>query len=401
VQVESADSLIVGAFLPVLGACLARRVYFPWGDERVYPNLFSMLAGRAGDRKSSAINQAEFFAKRVLSEKAFLPPACSAESLFDEYDSDCDGSPDKILVEDDANTILGTWTKSGFGERVGKLFLKLYDCKSLFESFQKNKKGGSREGGRRIINETSTSLVFGATPDIARLQCKGISSGLQRRFLFYVAERHGRLITCPPAHDQARFEGVTNMLAKLKSVSAVCRFSPEAEAIWEQYQRKNRALLDSESDDAQGSRLNGAPRHVQKVAMVFEASVWAKQPRCEWDGVIHSSTLEVAIAHVDHCLIAATGLDNIAEKAVIKSSADALLARIRRDFSIRPYLRDGWIWLTKTDLTAKYASQPNRPHAWKPDDLYLRIIPKLIEQGTACVADKQGKKITYRFTIED
>jgi hypothetical protein len=392
-QVESADSYIVSAILPVVAASLARRVYFPWGNESIYPNLFSMLAGKAGDRKSSAINLAESLAKAVLKPEHFLAHACSAESLFDEYDSECGGSPDKILVADDANTILGTWTRSGYGERVGHSFLNLYDCKYRSESF--------REGGRRIIPETSTSVVFGATFDICRLQGRGISSGLQRRFLFYAAEKHGRLITCPPPLDQSGFDRLTSMLAKLNKINAVCGFSQKARAIWEEYQRKNRVLLQTEIDDAHSSRLNGAPRHVQKVAMIFQASVWVKQDGRDWDGVIHSSTLEAAIAHVDHCLQTAARLDSIAERAAITTAAEVLLAKIRCDFSTSEYLHGGWISLTKTHLTAKYASQPTRANAWKPDDLYLRIIPKLIEQGTACVADKQGKKITYRFTIED
>jgi len=56
--------------------------------------------------------------------------------LFDEFDTNSGGSPDKVLIADDANPILGTWTKSGYGERVGQRFLNLYDCKALLESFQ-------------------------------------------------------------------------------------------------------------------------------------------------------------------------------------------------------------------------------------------------------------------------
>src|SRR5437660_376176 len=73
-RLESADSYIVGAVLPVVAACLARRVYFAWGDERIYPNIYSMLAGKAGERKSSAVNLAEKTAKAVLPPESFLPP---------------------------------------------------------------------------------------------------------------------------------------------------------------------------------------------------------------------------------------------------------------------------------------------------------------------------------------
>jgi hypothetical protein len=71
-QVESADSYIIGAFLPVVAACLARRVYFAWGEERIYPNLFAMLAGKSGDRKSTGINWGELLAKAVLASESLL-----------------------------------------------------------------------------------------------------------------------------------------------------------------------------------------------------------------------------------------------------------------------------------------------------------------------------------------
>jgi hypothetical protein len=84
-RLESADSYIVGSILPVMATCLARRVYFQWGDEKIYPNIFSLLAGRAGERKSSAVNLAEKFAKATLPSESFLPALCSSESLLDEY----------------------------------------------------------------------------------------------------------------------------------------------------------------------------------------------------------------------------------------------------------------------------------------------------------------------------
>ncbi len=400
-QLESADSFIIGAFLPVVAACLGRRVFFAWGQERIYPNLFSIQAGKSGDRKSTAINLAESVATAVLKPENFLPHDCSVESLFDEYDTNCDGSPDKSLIVDDANTLLGTWSKSGYGERVGRCFLRLYDCKSLSESFQKNKQAKGDGLGRRVIPETSTSVVLGATFDICRLQGRGISSGLQRRFLFYAAERHGRLITCPPPIDQAEFDRLVGMLAKLSKLTAECKFSDDAMGLWESYQRQNRKLLQSENNEPHLARLNGAPRQVQKVAMLFAAAVWAKQDSSVWDGIIHSATLELAIEHVDHCLQTAARLDTIAEKAAITTSADALLARVRQDFRSTEYIREGCIWLTKTHLTAKYAPHPDRPHSWKPDDLYLRLIPNLIERGLARLGEQQGKKVWYGFAVED
>ncbi len=400
-QLESADSYIIGSFLPVVAACLGRRVHFPWASERIYPNLFSILAGKSGDRKSTAINLAEAVATALLKPENFLPHDCSVESLFDEYDPGFGGSPDKLLMVDDANSLLGTWTKSGYGERVSRRFLDLYDCQHLSESFQKNKKASADGTGRRFIPETSTSVVLGATFDICRLRGRQISSGLQRRFLFYAAERHGRFIASPPPGDMAQFNGLVKALNRLAELKAECAFSDQAGVLWEAYQRQNRELLKIEADEGRLSRINGAPRHVQKIAMLFEAAIWARQDRPAWDGVVQATTLQLAINHVTHCLETAARLDALADKAEITTAADVLLAKIRRDFRLPQHLRDGRIWLTKTDLTAKYAPHPDRPHSWKPDDLYLRLIPNLIEHGLARLGEQQGKKVWYGFAVED
>src|SRR5205823_5910104 len=48
-QVESADAFIIGSILPVCAARLGRRIYFQWGEKRIFPNCFNMLAGKPGD----------------------------------------------------------------------------------------------------------------------------------------------------------------------------------------------------------------------------------------------------------------------------------------------------------------------------------------------------------------
>jgi hypothetical protein len=110
-QLESADSYIVGSIIPVLSGLLARRVLFPWGEEKVFPNIFAMLAGKPGDRKSTAINFVESIAREVLPMDRFMTHRFSGESLYNEFDADEGGNPDKILIVDDANPILTSWTK--------------------------------------------------------------------------------------------------------------------------------------------------------------------------------------------------------------------------------------------------------------------------------------------------
>jgi hypothetical protein len=189
---ESADAFIIGSILPICGALLGRRAWLQWGEKRWFANCFAMLAGKPGDRKSSIIDLAEMLARRVLPGNAFLPKSFSPETLFEEYSEEDGGRPDKLWIVDDANAVLTDWRKAVNGERVATRFLQLYDCKGISENFRRNKDG--KEGRRREITETSTSIVFGATFNIACFQGQTLRDGLARRFSYYIAETHGRLI---------------------------------------------------------------------------------------------------------------------------------------------------------------------------------------------------------------
>lgn len=398
---ESADSFLLGSVIPVVAMALARRVWLPWGDGKVFPNLFAMLAGPPGDRKSSAINMAEKVAKVVIGNEHFLPDAMSAEAMFDEYDKEVGGSPDKILIADDANPFLGMVQKTNYGERVGQTLLRLYDCKGLAETFRRNKK--DQGALRRYIPVTSTSVVLGATFNICQFQGHEIRSGLQRRFLYYLSDGHGRFIALSAKSDQMEFLGLCERLAKLSNLDGVeFRLTPEAEERWIGFQEENRRRLASKgfgsSHDAYLARLNGHPNHVQKVAMVFQAAIWAEAPDSP-PGLIEWPTLQTAIDHTELCLTSAQALDSIANRAQIQADADVLLANITRDFWQKAV--EGVVQLTKTDLTSTYAHHSGRRGALSPDDLYLRLIPNLVRRGKACEVPRPGKQPAFDFKMEE
>ena len=395
---ESADSYLIAAILPVTAACMGRRICFPWGDRYIYPNLFTMLAGKPGDRKSSAINLAGHFAKFVLDNKHFLPDAMSAEAMFDQYDEDKGGSPDKILIADDANPFLGLLQKSNYGERVGQRLLNLYDCKGLWEAFRRNEE--NNKNSQREIRETSTNMILGATFNICQFQGHEIRSGLQRRFLYYLSENHGRFIPFPPKSAHLIF---LEIVEKLKIILKINRhefvLDNAARELWVEFQRNNRAEMRKYSfgDEAHVSRLNGQPEHVLKLAMIFQIGVWLENQNNKLNEEISREILEIAIQHSELCLSAGKALEFVSHRAEIKGEADILIAKIIIDF---PAPQNGWNRLTKTQLTAKYASHAGRKGGLSADDLYLRLIPDLIRRKMAREIPRPGKQSAYQFKSE-
>ena len=305
---ESADCYLLGSILPICSRILGRRVAFEWGDGLQYPNLFAILVGKPGDRKSSAIDQAERLGRKLLDPDAFLPTSFSPEAMFEEYSINAD----KLWIVGEANIILTDWKKTSHGERVATRFLDLYDCKDLSESFMRNLGNSDNKSPSRSIPETFTSILFGATFNVASFQGQQIQEGLARRFLYYVAEGPGRTIILPPKTDKVVFCNLEKIFARLKNseIDGSIDFDDEADSVWADLQNRNRAQMrevDSQNE-SQLARLNSVPMQTLRVAIIFEACIWAKSDK-EWRGKISGQALKLAIDHVEACLEAANYIE--------------------------------------------------------------------------------------------
>jgi hypothetical protein len=393
---ESPDCILIGSILPVVAAITGRGVWFPWTKGSLFPNLYANLCGKPGDRKSTTIDLSEELAKACLPDEAFLPSDFSPEALFDEYDINQGGRPDKLLLIDDANAILIDWQSSGQGQRNAARFLRLYDCKGFSESYRGNrqpKQAGS--SSRRKILETSTSIVFGSTFNVARFENQSVRAGLQRRFLYYVSEEFGRTILLPRL-DSGKFKSICDKFSKLNRLSGVFILSPEAEDLWNQFQRDNR-LQHNNGDPLNEtllSRLATTPTHVMKVAMSFEACRSVEKGSNSLK--LEKETLQLAIEHVAECEKAVTTLDRIVARPAIHNDAEIILAAIRDRFA---HLTLGdEIILPKTRLTDRFANHGKRDDNYK--HLYEEVIPYLIQTGRARVLPKVGRLEQIAFQAE-
>ena len=392
---EAADCYIIGAILPVCAAALGRRVFLRWEPGKKYPNIWTMLAGKPGDRKSSIIRLVERIATALLPIEAFIPKSFSAETLFDEFHEESGGRPDKLWLVSDANPILKDWEKTQNGERIAARFLDLYDCCSLSESFRRNKTNQDGKT-RRKIPETSTSLCFGSTFNICRFQGQELRSGLARRFLYYVATGHGNFVSRPQDSNLGR---IIDLFKPLLAYAGEIDFDADAKTLWESFQSDNRRDMGKtlSTDESALSRLNSAPMQTLSVAILFEACRAAADGR-KGLSILTRDSLHLAIRHMARCLEAAEKLESIADQVSIAQDAEIFLEKIRHGFTEHRY--NGSIYLTKTNLTARFCHN-RRPNSPTPDDLYLKWIPSLIRNNQARLALKEGKKEVYAFRLYD
>lgn len=406
---ESEDNLLLGALLPIAGALLGRNVWFDFGSK-MYPNIYTMLAAPAGFRKSTCVKLVESIAAEILNKDRFLSGQASEEALFYEYDPENGGCPDKLLIEDEGNTILSNWSNSQYGKIVSKRFLSLFDCKSWRQAFKQNLKDG--DSVVKSIEETSTNILIAATLGVAGFRGLESKDGMQRRFLTYLSENLARTIYLPKSIDSPEFKDFCLDFSLLCNLEGTFSFSDSGFQKWKDIQDRNRIEI-SESrfgsisgSESKASYLATEPTHTLKIAMIFASfrlisrKTYFSGKRLEF--LIEPLELEIANLHVRQCIQDSLALENVSQKSEIREESERIFAGIQeRVDSTGIIAMEGkrYFAMTKSQLTSAFAPHSNRG-GMTVARLYNAIIPDLIKQRKCKQISKEGKKITYGFLIE-
>jgi len=133
--------------------------------------------------------------------------------------------------------------------------------------------------------------------------------------------------------------------------------------------------------------------------MIFELCRWAKNPSRNWQ-TIPADTLRLAADHSRACLLASQQLDQVARRAEVAEEAEAIMAKVRVDFRGKA-TASGEIPLTRTELTRRFAANPERRGAMTPTRLYGEVIPALEKRELVRIERPQGKLHIYYFRVED
>jgi hypothetical protein len=395
---ESEDAILVGAVLPLVARLLGRRVSIPFAGRK-YPNLYTLLVTKPGMRKSTTIGLVERLGHALLPPNAFLSGATSEQAMFKQYQAE----PDRMLIEEEGNTVLSNWAHDAAGKIVAKRFLRLYDCTAWQQDYIRQAEEQKDGQACQRIEATGTSLLIGTTFNNCRFNALETRDGLRRRVCYYVSDCFARTIYWPRELEGEAFERLAEKFAPLLELEGTMKLTHQAQKLWNDLQDRNRqdifAITEcDQASEAYGSALAEEQSRMLKLAMIFETCRWAADPSREWK-MIQSDTLELAARHGRYCLEAGRALDGYARRSEIRERADVLLATIRIDF--RERAREGVIELNRTELTHRFASNPQRHRALTPTMLYHEVIPDLIQRRLARELPKRGRFQAYHFTAAD
>jgi hypothetical protein len=322
---ESEDQILVGAFLPMISALLARNVYVNFGG-RMFCNLYCVAAAQTGLR--ATIDLVTHIARSLLPEEALFSGVTSNQALFSEYLT----HPDKLWLID-GDVILDNWARDPAGKGVARQALTLFDCPPWRESYLKHEK----KEGKAIqeVPQTSTSILIGATPEGARFSELETRDGMRWRFNYYTSERFGRMIAWPLSYDSRQLTEFTRALEALKDLKGEMRLSPEAFELWKQLQMENRRKIEAVSgidpaSEIYGSVLASSPAKTLKLAMIFEVCRSLKDKTRNWQ-LIQADTLDLAARHEAYCVAANKGLDGTIIAPAPSPSGEANIDAINRE----------------------------------------------------------------------
>lgn len=222
------------ALLTCVAAYLSRDLHIKHGHFTLYPNLYTILTGSAGTRKSSAINIAKgilkqtgfshFSPTKTTKEKFFIDMAEQnsaggtsgddflEQSLFGAKEDDDSAVNETFIVASEFNTFFGN-NILDFVTDLGEL----WDYNGKFESKVKNSKSVS------IMNPT-INILGGTTPTgfSAAFPIEILGQGFFSRTLMIYGERTRPKITWPePPMEEHTMELVKQLQEiKLHAINA-------------------------------------------------------------------------------------------------------------------------------------------------------------------------------------
>lgn len=399
---EAPDSWIAAPVLALCGKLLTPNVWLDFAGRKPL-TIFNFVVGPAGLRKSTTFAPAEAVALRVLTPEDSVSGNASDSALFDSFER----QPHRLQLEDEGNTILRTWATTNFGKEVAARYLKLYDGRPWSQNFRREADGHADGQAERHIDFASLSLCIGSTYGVSRFDGIDAASGLRRRFGFYLAGTAARFLPWPTSVHGPEADHHADNFRRLTELEGVVNyhshFTPAARQSWEKIQRRNRDRCAgvegiTSADETLAASLNESPARILKLALIFQACRWAAGNAVE-PLQINPGVLEIAEAHQNACLDALEELETIGRRAEIDDLAEAIRSRILADAvgTAPGQPPPAEVFLTKTDLTRMFASNPGRAGALAPSRLHREILPAMIRKGQARIASKKSKKVTYAF----
>ena len=221
-----------------ISALLGRNSWVQFGHDKLYPNLYMMLVGESGSRKSTAIKNIKSLLQEVgykkiaaskttkekflLDLEAGMDMMDDAEDYLDVTKNLGDKNPtmkalfgvevstepaECLIAADEFNTFMGHSNVEFID-----LLTELYDFEGIYDSRIKN--------GRSVRVPYPTIVLFGGNTNVGismSFPTEVIGQGFFSRLLLIFSEPSGRRVHRPPPRNEDKHREILEKLLKIKA----------------------------------------------------------------------------------------------------------------------------------------------------------------------------------------
>lgn len=266
-----------------IGAILERNVYLTFGHSNVYPNMYSMLIGNAGTKKSTAIKLIKKLliksgynsvaAERTSKEKYLADLASYHDSsegedvlernIFGSIGADSEITP-SLIAADEANDFFGI-NNIDFLSILGSL----WDWEGKYENKIKT-------GKSDWIPNPTVSILSGNTPTgfSQAFPSSILGSGFFSRLLLIYSEPTGKKVTIPPTPSLEATAAIVQLLQLIKTTCVgVYSYTVAAYDLIDKIHQSANPVTDMRFESYANRRL----QHLLKLCLIVAASRFEKQ----------------------------------------------------------------------------------------------------------------------------
>ena len=298
--------------ITILGAWLGRRYSFQLGHFNIASNVYCMLMGDAGSRKTTAIKIASSLLKKAGYENIAAERTTKEKFLMDlagelsEHDAHSLKSSDDLMNEnlfgpasDSLHEILiaadefNTFVGNGNIEFLSLLGV-LWDYAGRFEDRKKNSRS-------LIINEPTVSILAGntATGFSLAFPAEAIGQGIFSRLILIHGERTGTKITFPEPPSQKEELLLIELLQAARQIAVgKAALHHDAKLLLDAIYKSWGGMQDVRFESYANRRFS----HLIKLCLICSAA--ALRSSIEECDVVYANTI---LTHAEHSMSRALG----------------------------------------------------------------------------------------------
>lgn len=377
------------SMISCIGAALGRNCWFPFGDSNIYPNVYAMLIGDPGTRKSTAIKGA----KRILALAGYETFAAD-KTTKEKFLIDLEGRTDDDGKPIDSKAILDTMFGADpttaspcetfivcdeFNEFAGagnieflSMLGNLWDWDDPLKPFTHRLKTS-----RSVSIYQPTISILGGNTHAGFAQAfppEAIGQGFMSRLILVFGEPSGKKIAFPTRPSESAKESMVNILREMRmSVVGEMATTKQAHGMLEAIYRSFNNLSDSRFKHYSTRRFT----HLLKLCMICAAS----NMRLEIGAadVLYANTI---LTYTEHFMPMAMGEYGKAKHADVVAKIVAILSDAKKP------LQQGELWKqVQSDLD-------------RPDEL-AKLLGGLIQADKIQWVDRKGYLIVRKMLAHD